>query len=143
MRARAVLFAGAALALTSCSAQQPVQGVALARSERLPSDPEYPQQIVTQFSGPGLVCGMGFALVLAPDEQLVSTDRMMDFMTHELVAGGRAAVIYEGNAPEPADVTLETGLDFPSVIAVHLDAGGYERSLAQRLLTRDAIPSNC
>ena len=143
MRARAVLAAGVALSLTSCSAQQPAQSVALARSERLPADPEYPQQIVTQFSGPGLVCGLGFALVLAPDEHLVSTDRMMDFVTYELAAAGRGAVIYEGNAPGPADVTLETGLNFPSLVAVHLDGGGYDSSLARRLLTKDDIPPNC
>ncbi|WP_086607534.1 hypothetical protein [Erythrobacter donghaensis] len=143
MRARAVLAAGVALALTSCSAQQAAQSVPLARSERLPPDQDRPHLIVTQFSGPGLVCGMGFALVLTPDEQLVSTDRMMDFMTYELGAAGRGAVIYEGNAPGPADVTLETGLNFPSLIAVHLDAGGYDRSLARRLLTKDDIPPNC
>ena len=143
MKALAAFAAGVALALTSCSGQQPAQIVALARSERLPTNPEHPQQTVTQFSGPGLVCGLGFALVLAPDEQLVSTDLMMDLMTYELAAAGRGAVIYEGNAPGPADVTLETGLNFPSLVAVHLDGGGYNSSLARRLMTKDDVPSNC
>lgn len=143
MKARAALVAGVALALTSCSAQPPAKSVALARSERLPADPEHPRRIVTQFAGPGLVCGLGFALVLTQDEQLVSMDRMMDFMTYELVAPGRGAVIYEGNAPGAADLMLETGQNFPSVVAVHLDDGGYDPSLARRLLTKDDIPSDC
>ena len=41
-------------------------------------------------------------------------------------------MIYEGNAPGAADIMLETGLNFPSLVAVDLEAGGFDPSLARR-----------
>lgn len=115
----------------------------VARSEALPVDARQPQLTATQFSGPGLVCGIGFALELKPDERLVRFDRMMDFVTYELSGPGREALIYEGNAPDAPNLTVETGMQFPSLVAIHLDAGGYDKSLARRIVTKDEIPQAC
>ncbi len=68
---------------------------------------------------------------------------MMDFVTYRLDAPERAAVIYEGNAPQPADIVIKTGEGFPTMVAIHLDAGGYDKSLARRILTKDELPQAC
>ena len=115
----------------------------MARSEAMPGDTERPKLKVTQFSGPGLVCGMGFAIALQADERLVRSDSMMDFVTYRLEGQGRAAVIYEGNAPQQANAVIETGRSFPSLVALHLDEGGYDTSLARRILTKGKVPPAC
>jgi hypothetical protein len=115
----------------------------MAPAETLPGDPARPRLMTTQFSGPGMVCGIGFAIALAPDEKITRYDSMMDFVTYRLEGPSRAAVVYEGNAPQDADVIIETGRSFPSVVAVHLDAGGYDKSLARRILTKDDVPRAC
>jgi hypothetical protein len=115
----------------------------MARPQALPKDPERPQLKVTQFSGPGMVCGMGFAIALQADERLVRSDSMMDFVTYRLEGPGRAAVIYEGNAPQEADAVIATGRRFPSLVALHLDEGGYDASLARRILTKGKVPAAC
>lgn len=115
----------------------------MAPAETLPGDPARPQLIMTQFSGPGMVCGIGFAIALQPDEQITRRDSRMDFVTYRLEGPDRAAVVYEGNAPQDAEVFIETGRRFPSVVAVHLEEGGYDKSLARRILTKDDIPKAC
>lgn len=98
----------------------------------------------TLFDGPGLVCGAGFAIALTSGEQMTRYDRQMDFLTYELVAVGKSAVLYEGSYPmDGAQILMETGADFPSTIAVHLDGGGYSTALADRLLVADNYPSIC
>jgi hypothetical protein len=95
------------------------------------------------FTGPGLVCGIGFAIDLGPDEQMRRFDRMMDFVTYHLSGTQRGATIYEENAPQEADSIIKTGRQFPSVVAVHLDEGGYDKSLARRILTKGDVPAAC
>jgi hypothetical protein len=97
----------------------------------------------TLYTGPGLVCGIGFGIELHQDEQMRKFDRMMDFVTYHLSGPQRAAIIYEGNAPQDADAVIKTGRRFPSVIAIHLDEGGYDKSLARRVLTGRSLPAVC
>ncbi len=89
------------------------------------------------------MCGIGFGIVLEPNERFTRFDRMMDFVTYELKGPERAAFIYEGNAPQKADAIIKTGRDFPSVIALHLNEGGYDNSLAGRIQTKDDLPAAC
>lgn len=97
----------------------------------------------TRFVGPGIACGIGFAIALQPDEKFTRFNRMMDFVIYKLEGPGRAAVIYEGNAPQDAEMLVETGRDFPSVVALHLGDDGYDSSLAGRILTKRKVPRAC
>ena len=96
-----------------------------------------------RFSGPGIFCGLGFAFELASNEQVVRYDRQMDFLTYSLENPRGSAVIHVGNANQPADIELDTGRQFPSVIAVHLAGGAYDRSLKDRILRKGMIPASC
>jgi hypothetical protein len=115
----------------------------LARSEPLPENELQVGLTITRFVGPGVVCGIGFALELQPDERFTGVDRMMDFVTYRLESPAGSAIVYEGNAPQEADVLIKTGREFPGVVALHLDAGGYDKSLAGRIITKDDIPQAC
>ncbi|WP_296312261.1 hypothetical protein [Erythrobacter sp.] len=98
---------------------------------------------MTRFVGPGVVCGIGFALALQAEERFTGFDRMMDFVTYRMESPAGSAIVYEGNAPQEADVLIKTGREFPSMVALHLDAGGYDKSLADRILIKDEIPRAC
>ncbi|MFO6447282.1 hypothetical protein ACLBKU_09080 [Erythrobacter sp. NE805] len=113
----------------------------MARSEPVPDSEREEGMSARRFVGPGLVCGLGFAIALHPDERFSTFDPMMDFVTHRLEGSGRAAVIYEGNYPQPADAYLDTGRTFPDVVALHLD--GYDKTLAERILVKGDLPSEC
>jgi hypothetical protein len=120
-----------------------VDDVRLAQSGPVPES-ERTEGVRTElFTGPGLVCGIGFAIELRPKEQMRRFDRMMDFVTYHLSGPQRGATIYEGNAPQDADAIIETGRRFPSVVAIHLDEGGYDKSLTRRVWTKDAVPKAC
>jgi len=97
----------------------------------------------TNFTGPGLVCGFGFAIILDDGERLTRFDRHMDFLIYRLVSEERTAIIYEGNAPQEAEALIETSESFPSLVALHLKNGGYTNALAGRILVKDKLPSAC
>ena len=97
----------------------------------------------TAFNGPGLVCGLGFAIELKDGEELTRFDRQMDFITYRLMADQKAAVIYVGDYPMEAHVTINTGKEFPSKVAIHLDSRGYTEALAERILVASDFPSIC
>lgn len=97
----------------------------------------------TNFSGPGLVCGFGFAIVLDGEERLTQVDRLMDFLTYQLVSEDKSAVIYAGNAPQESDALVETGEGYPAYVALHLGSGGYTKAMADRILVAENLPSAC
>ena len=140
---RAFLVGAFIIALPGCSRALPASEIALAQSVAVPEADRQDGVETALFKGPGLVCGISFATVLMPDEQILRFDQQMDFVTYRLTGPDRAAVIYEGNAPQKADVLIKTGGDFPSVVSLHLDPGGYDRSLARRILTKDEILVAC
>ena len=117
--------------------------VKLAQAGQIPETERIEGVQTELFNGPGLVCGLGFAIELRTEEQMRRFDRMMDFVTYHLSGPQRGATIYEGNAPQEADAVIKTGRRFPSVVAIHLDEGGYDKSLARRILTNDEIPETC
>ncbi|MBI1401635.1 MAG: hypothetical protein GC147_00285 [Porphyrobacter sp.] len=133
----------AGLAVSACSSASRQDVLALAESEPVPAGEQKEGLTITRFVGPGLVCGFTFGIELQPKERFSRFDKMMDFVTYRLEAPERAAIIYEGNAPQPADVVIKTGEDFPTMVAIHLDAGGYDKSLARRILTKDELPQAC
>jgi len=137
------MFLAAGIAVSACAAAPSARHVELARSEPVPETEGQEGLAVTRFIGPGLVCGIGFALELLPDEKFTRYDRMMDFVTYRLEAPERAALIYEGNFPEAADALIKTGRDFPALVALHLEGGGYDKALAGRILTRSKVPPAC
>ncbi len=121
----------------------PTRDVALAVVEPVPESEQQDGLTITKFVGPGVVCGIGFAVVLQPKERIARFDRKMDFVTYRLEGETGTAIVYEGNAPQEADMLIKTGRDFPSVVALHLNAAGYDKSLATRLLVKDDIPQAC
>jgi hypothetical protein len=139
----AAILLGVGLAVSACSDVPPTGDVPLARSEPLPENELQEGLNITRFVGPGVVCGMSFALALQPEERFTRFDRMMDFVTYRLESPAGSAIVYEGNAPQEAEVLIKTGREFPSVVALHLDAGGYDKSLADRILIKDEIPQAC
>ena len=115
----------------------------MARIEAVPEAETQRGLTITRFVGPGAACGIGFAIALQPDERFTRFDRMMDFLTYRLDGPERSALIYEGFAPQPADVVIRTSDDAGSVVALHLEDGGYDKALARRILIKDEIPQAC
>jgi hypothetical protein len=98
------------------------------------------------FAGPALVCGEGFALRLAAGESATRRDPGVDFILYYVRAADGPFLLYAGNAPQPHDDELRTGLSFPSVIAIHdnRDAAAKARSrIRDRLLVGAARPASC
>jgi len=99
-----------------------------------------------RFTGPVLVCGEAFALRLAAGERLTLRDPGLDFTLYDAEAADGPFLIYEGNAPQPHDDEIRTGLSFPNVIAIHDNrpAEAKARShIRDRLLVGDARPASC
>lgn len=71
------------------------------------------------YAGPEWVCGEAFALRLEPGERLTARDPGIDFLLYYAQTADGSFLIYEGNAPQPHDDEVPTGLSFPSVIAIH------------------------
>jgi len=98
------------------------------------------------YSGPILVCGEAFALRLAAGERLTRRDPGIDFLLYYVEAADGPFLIYEGNAPQPHDEEIATGLSFPNVIAIHdnRSAAAKTRSrIRDRLLTGAARAAQC
>jgi hypothetical protein len=99
-----------------------------------------------RFTGPALVCGAAFAIRLAAGESLTQRDPGLDFILYDALAADGAFLLYEGNAPQPHDDEIRTGLSFPNVIAIHdnRSAAAKARSrIRDRLLVGAARPVEC
>ena len=99
-----------------------------------------------RFTGPALVCGEAFALRLAAGESLIRRDPGLDFILYYAQGTDGAFVLYEGNAPQPHDDEIRTGLSFPNMIAIHDNrpAEAKARSrIRDRLLVGNARPASC
>jgi hypothetical protein len=99
-----------------------------------------------RFTGPALVCGEAFALRLAAGESLIRRDPGIDFILYYAQGADGPFLIYEGNAPQPHDDEIQTGLSFPNVIAIHDNrpAEAKARSrIRDRLLVGAARPAAC
>src|ERR1700712_614551 len=99
-----------------------------------------------RFTGPALVCGTAFALRLAAGESLIRRDPGLDFILYDARAADGAFLLYEGNAPQPHDDEIRTGLSFPNVIAIHDNRSAAAKAhsrIRDRLLVGTARPSSC
>ena len=99
-----------------------------------------------RFVGPDLVCGEAFALRLAAGESLIRRDPGLDFILYYAAAADGPFLLYEGNAPQPHDDEIRTGLSFPNVIAIHdsRPAAAKARSrIRDRLLVGAARSALC
>ncbi|AGH50272.1 hypothetical protein G432_12765 [Sphingomonas sp. MM-1] len=88
--------------------------------------------------GPAVLCGEAFALPLMPGEEATVHDPKIDFVTYHVKAKDGPFVLYEGNAPQPHDDELRTGLGWPNVVAIHDNRGAAAKSashIRDRLLT--------
>jgi hypothetical protein len=100
----------------------------------------------SEFKGPGYICGWSFALELNANETATKTDPGIDFETVSVTSPAGRFLLYEGNAPQPADKLVETGINFPSVIAIHLPTGGAKadvRAIERRLVLGTARSEIC
>ena len=99
-----------------------------------------------QYAGPAWVCGEGFALHLEAGERLTRRDPGIDFLLYYVEAADGQFLLYEGNAPQPHDDEIATGLSFPNVIAIHdnRSAAAKARSrIRDRLLVGAARVPHC
>ena len=99
-----------------------------------------------RYAGPAFVCGEAFALRLTAGESAVRRDPGIDFLLYYIQAADGPFLLYEGNAPQPHDDEIRTGLSFPNVIAIHdnRDAAAKARSrIRDRLLVGPARPASC
>src|SRR3954462_3004688 len=97
-------------------------------------------------NGPDLVCGEAFALRLAAGESLIRRDPGLDFILYYAEAADGPFLLYEGNAPQPHDDEIRTGLSFPKVIAIHDHRGAAAKArsrIRDRLLLGAARPAEC
>jgi len=98
------------------------------------------------FAGPALVCGQAFALRIAAGERAVRRDPGIDFLTYHVEGPGGGFLLYEGNAPQPHDDEIRTGLSWPSVIAIHDNRSAGAKAagrIRDRLLTGAARAALC
>jgi hypothetical protein len=99
-----------------------------------------------RYTGPALVCGAAFELRLAAGESLTLRDPGLDFILYDAQAADGAFLLYEGNAPQPHDDEIQTGLSFPNVIAIHDNRSAAAKAhsrVRDRLLVGAARPSEC
>lgn len=100
----------------------------------------------SRFTGPAPVCGAAFALRLAEGETAVRRDPGLDFLIYSVRGPDGVFVLYEGNAPQPHDDEVLTGLSWPSVIAIHDNRSAAARAagrIRDRLLTGTARAALC
>jgi hypothetical protein len=96
--------------------------------------------------GPAVVCGEAFALRIGRGERATSFDPGIDFFTYRVEGADGGFVLYEGNAPQPHDDELLTGLPWPSVIAIHDNRGAAAKArsrIRDRLVTGRARMALC
>jgi hypothetical protein len=108
--------------------------------------PAAPAGAERRFAGPDLVCAEAFALRLAAGETAIRRDPGLDFILYQVQAADGAFLLYEGNAPQPHDDEIRTGLSFPNVIAIHDDrapAAKARSRIRDRLLVGRARPGSC
>lgn len=99
-----------------------------------------------RFTGPALVCGEAFALRIGTGETAIKRDPGIDFLTYYVAGAYGSFVLYEGNAPQPHDDEIRTGLSFPSVIAIHDNRRPEAKSrsrIRDRLLVGSAFAAAC
>src|SRR4051812_46236413 len=126
---RAVIFACLS-AISLVSAPAPAQDVAPDR----------------KIVGPALVCGEASALRLRHGETMVRRDPDLDFLLYYVEGADGPFLLYEGNAPQAHDDEVQTGLSFPSVIAIHDNRSAASKSrsrIRDRLRTGAARTALC
>lgn len=99
-----------------------------------------------RFTGPALVCGEAFALRIGAGETAIKRDPGIDFLTYYVEGSYGSFVLYEGNAPQPHDDEIQTGLSFPSVIAIHDNRRAEAKArnrIRDRLLVGPAFAAAC
>jgi hypothetical protein len=99
-----------------------------------------------RFVGPALMCGEVFALDLGAGEIAIRRIPGVDFIIYDFEGPDGSFVLYEGNAPQPHDDEIVTGLDWPHVIAIHDNRSSTAKArsrIRDRLLVADALPSMC
>jgi hypothetical protein len=65
------------------------------------------------------LCGEAFAIDLQSGESATSRSPVEDFVVHTIDTPTGIVVVYEGNAPQPSDELIRTGLQWPQMIAIH------------------------
>ena len=98
-----------------------------------------------RLEGPSLICSYAFGLQLAPGEYIDRREGV-DFSLYYTQAVDGAFLLYEGNAPQPHDDEIQTGLRFPSVIAIHDNRSAEAKArsrIRDRLLTGEAFADAC
>jgi hypothetical protein len=111
-----------------------------------PAAPEASGPGERRFTGPTLVCAEAFALRLAAGESALRRDPGIDFILYYVQTADGTFLLYEGNAPQPHDDEIRTGLSFPNVIAIHDHRGVAARArsrIRDRLLVGPARPAAC
>jgi hypothetical protein len=107
-----------------------------------------PAQVTEQrIDGPNVVCGIAFALRIGAGEHVIRREAGTDFLTYYVVGPEYGSfVLYEGNYPQPHDDAIETGRDWPRLIAVHDNrepAAKLRGRVRDRLLTGAAGAALC
>ena len=123
-----------------------VSSLAAALAGLLAAAPAVAQPSAQTFTGPAVVCGEAFALRIDAGETVERRDPGIDFLLYYAQGPGGAFLIYEGNAPMPHDDEIQTGLSFPSVIAIHDNRSPEAKAqsrIRDRLLTSAAFAAAC
>ena len=92
-----------------------------------PGDIMGPHPAVTVMEGPTSICGEAFALRLSAGER-ARYQEGVDFQIFNVETRTGRFLIYEGNYPQAGGELIRTGRVFPSVIAVHYEAGADART---------------
>jgi hypothetical protein len=105
-----------------------------------------PGPLERRFTGPALLCGEAFALRLATGERAIRRDPQIDFLTYHVEGPDGSFLLYEGNAPQPHDDEILTGVSWPNVIAIHDNRNPAAKAagrIRDRLLTGAARAALC
>lgn len=95
--------------------------------------------------GPATICGAAFAIRLAAGEA-VQRQEGPDFSLFYVAAADGGFLLYEGGYPQPHDDEVQTGLPFPSVVAIHDNRSAEAKArgrVRDRLLVGDAFHAAC